>query len=93
MIRYSTNWMGPVSYDWTKKHGEGWCVGRIDVYGTGSDYPEELDLPMMRAEDWGRFSDWLDTVKTDFMWTLEQLVDQYEKTNPRITWWKETNER
>lgn len=88
MIRYSTNWMGPVNYDWVKEHGEGWCIGRIDVSGTDSDYPEELALPMMRAEDWGRFSDWLDTVETDFMWTLTQLVDQYEKTNPRITWWE-----
>ena len=84
--------MGPVNYDWVKEHGEGWCIGRIDVYGTDSDYPEELHLPMMRAQDWGRFTEWLHTVETDFMWTLDQLVGQYEKTNPRITWWKETNE-
>lgn len=89
MISYSTNWMGPVNYDWVQKNGNDWCVGRIDVYGTGSDYPEELDLPMMKSDDWYRFSSWLDTIKTVKMLTTVQLVDWYEtETGWRITWYE-----
>ena len=95
-VRYSTNWMGPINMDWIKQHGEGWSAGRIDIYGDGL-YPDEIALPPMKSEDWGRFSDWLDTVETDYMWTLRQLVTQYEKTNPKIQWlhtpeWEMTNE-
>jgi len=64
-----------------------YAAGRIDCHGDGLDrYGEELYLPPMMAEDWGRFSEWLDTVETDDLWTLEQLVEQYEKTNPKIRW-------
>lgn len=89
MVSYNTNWMGPVSLNWTEKNGNDWCVGRIDVYGTGSDYPEELHLPTMKSDDWYRFSSWLDTIKTVEMLTTEQLVDWYEtETGWRITWYE-----
>lgn len=88
MIRYSTNWMGPINPDWIKEHGEGWSAGRIDVYGTGP-YPDELGLPPMRSEDWARFSEWLDKLETEEMWTLRMIVWEYEKTNPPIRWLKE----
>lgn len=69
---------------------EEYCCGRIDVRGTGlGPYGEEIGLDPMKAESWGRFSQWLDTVETDYPWTLEQLVLQYEKTNPKIEWWEE----
>lgn len=86
-IRYTTNWMGPVNYDWIQEHGADWSGGRIDVYGTGDDYPDELYLPVMKSQDWHRFSEWLRTLRTDTVWTLAQLVDQYEQTHPEITWW------
>lgn len=116
MIRYSTNWMGPININWYQKRGltkivtktltedsvfsdkkkgdivsyteitEHWSGGRIDVYGTGDPYGDELGLPIMRGEDYVRFSIWLDTVKTETMWTLKQLVEEYEKTNPKICW-------
>ncbi len=59
--------------------------GRIDIYGEGL-YPDEIGLPPMKSEDWGRFSNWLDTFETDYMWTLRMLVSEYEKTNPKIQW-------
>lgn len=88
MIHYSTNWMGPINEDWIKKHGDDWCAGRIDVYGSGP-YPDELALPPMKREDWARFSEWLDKLETKEMWTLRMIVWEYEKTNPPIRWLKE----
>ena len=104
-IRYSTNWMGPVSIDWYKRRGltrpafmrfkdqdvetveitEQYSAGRIDVRD-GSEYGDEIHLPPMRNEDWHRFSEWLETVETDDVWTLDQLVELYERANPKITW-------
>jgi hypothetical protein len=84
-VYYSTNWMGPINLEWIKEHGEGWSAGRIDIYGEGL-YPDEIGLPPMKSEDWGRFSNWLDTFETDYMWTLRMLVSEYEKTNPKIQW-------
>lgn len=109
MIRYSTNWMGPISLDWYVKNGyterrmiqhpEGhdievdhivtrWAGGRIDVYGTDEPYPEEIGVPIMTEEDWGKFGSWLGEFKSESILTLEQLVNLYEKNNPKITWWR-----
>lgn len=65
---------------------ERWSGGRIDVYGTGEPYGDELGLPIMHGEDYARFSVWLRKFKTETMWTLNQLVEEYEKTNPKIRW-------
>lgn len=118
-IRYSTNFMGPVTIKWYRDRGltkqiehtltetslrvkfgthkpgdivlyeeqtEHWSGGRIDVYGTGEPYGDELGLPIMHGEDYARFSVWLRKFKTETMWTLNQLVEEYEKTNPKIRW-------
>lgn len=66
-----------------------YSVGRIDFYNNIEGMRDEMSLPLMKNEDWGRFSNWLETVETDFPWTLEQLVELYERTNPKIEWWKE----
>ena len=58
-VHYSINYMGPINTDWIKHHGEGWSAGRIDIYGDGL-YPDEIGLPPMKSEDWGRFSNWND---------------------------------
>ena len=44
----------------------------------------------MRSEDWKQFDSWLDTFMTDRVWTLNELVVEYEKTNPPIRWYKNT---
>jgi len=43
-------------------------------------------LAPMLAEDWGRFSRWLDTFETDDVWNLKDIVELYERENPKITW-------
>jgi hypothetical protein len=66
-----------------------YSTGRIDIRGTGDPYGEEIGVPPMTSEDWYRFGLWLDTFETDAVWTLEQLVELYERTNPKITWHKD----
>jgi len=65
---------------------DNYSCGRIDVRGTGDPYGEEIGVPPMLSLDWARFSRWLDTFETDAPWTLDQLVELYERTNPKITW-------
>ena len=119
MIRYRTNWMGPVNIQWYRDRGltkqvehvltetslrvkfgpltpgdvvvheeqtEHWSGGRIDIRGTDDPYGDEMSLPIMHGEDYNNFSTWLRTVETDDIWTLAQLVEQYEKTHSKIRW-------
>ena len=51
----------------------------------------------MKSSDYHTFSHWLDTVETDTMWSLEQLVTEYEKTHTKIVWhrtpdWEKQND-
>lgn len=64
-----------------------WAGGRIDIRGEGLGiYGEEMSLPIMHRDCYNSFSDWLDTFETDDVWTLAQLVEMYEKDNPKIIW-------
>jgi hypothetical protein len=95
--RYSTNWMGPVALWWYEERGllndkreitEHYSAGRLDVRGGDieSIYGDEIGVPPMRSEDWASFGDWLDDFRTDTMWSLAEIVKEYEKTNPKIRW-------
>lgn len=90
-VRYSTNWMGPISMKWIEENGEGWSTGRIDIIDTTnpSPYNDEIGLRPIRSEDWNRLTGWLVNFETDAMYTLKELVEEYEKTNPKITWMRE----
>ena len=64
-----------------------WGGGRIDIRGEGLGiYGEQMGLPIMRGDCYRRFSEWLNTFETDDVWTLAQLVEMYEKDNPKIIW-------
>ena len=64
-----------------------WAGGRIDIRGEGLGiYGDEMGLPIMRADCYNSFSDWLDTFETDNVWTLDQLIEVYERRNPKIIW-------
>ena len=69
---------------------ERWCGGRIDIYGLDEkEYYSgmcEYSLRPMRGEDWNRFSEWLDDFVTETLWDFEDIIAEYEKTNPKITW-------
>lgn len=96
-VRYSTNWMGPINKQWYIDRGlEPWTysAGRIDCRGTGlGKYGDEIGLDPMTNESWVSFSQWLSTVETDAMWNLKELVEQYEKTNPKIEWYENESKR
>ena len=89
-VRYSTNLMGPANKQWYEDRGlEFWtyAAGRIDCRGEGlGPYGEELYLAPMLAEDWGRFTKWLNTFETDAMWYIKDIIELYERENPKITW-------
>ncbi len=119
-VRYSTNWMGPISLNWyrdrgftqkvtkileqnspisDKKKGDvveydeitvSYSGGRIDFFNphNHSPYPDEMAVPLMRSEDWNRFSDWLSTFEPDEIWEFCQLVWMYEKANKKIEWYE-----
>ena len=67
-----------------------WAGGRIDVRGESlGPYGEELGLPIMSVESFNSFSDWLYNHCTEKIWSLDKLVERYEKTNPKIVWAKD----
>ena len=69
---------------------QSYSCGRIDCRGEDlGQFGDELGVDPMKSEDWHRFGVWLNTVETDYMWTLDQLVEMYERTNPKIEWWVE----
>ena len=88
MIRYHANYMGPINKAWLEENGDDWAGGRIDVSGTNEPFGIELSLPIMKSTDYSRFSEWLWRISTTDLWSLDQLVELYEKDNPKITWWK-----
>ena len=64
-----------------------YSCGRIDCRGEGlGQFGEELYLAPMLAEDWGRFTKWLKTFETDAMWYIKDIIELYERENPKITW-------
>lgn len=65
---------------------EYWYGGRIDIYGTGDPYGGEMSLPIMDGPSYRDFSDWLEKFETETIWTLDQLVEEYEKTHDKIRW-------
>ena len=82
--------MGPVNKKWyDDRNLDPWtyAAGRIDCRGGDlGPYGDEIGIPPMLNEDWGRLSNWLRTLETETMWSLPQLVEEYERTHPKITW-------
>ena len=69
---------------------QSYSCGRIDCRGEDlGPYGEELSIPPMTDQDWGRFSKWLNTFETDAMWKFEDIIELYERANPKIEWWVE----
>jgi len=66
LIRYSTNWMGPINLGWIKQHGDNWATGRIDMRGDSlGAYGGEVGVPPIDQKDWKLLSEWLDGYETD----------------------------
>ena len=93
MVDYSTNLMGPINEYWYQernmKLGSA-AAGRIDIYGLDEkEYyggMSEYDLPPMTRESWERFSDWLDDLETEELWSYERLIFEFESQHGAIEW-------
>jgi hypothetical protein len=89
-IRYSINWMGPINKKWYEDLNLPlwtYAAGRIDCRGEGlGRYGDEIYLPPMRRDDWDCFGEWLNTFETDAMWNFKDIIELYERENPKITW-------
>jgi hypothetical protein len=89
LIQMESTIIKPGEQFFYKKY-EPWFGGRIDCYGGDWHYPEELGLPIMDGESYGRFSDWLDNFKSEELVTEEYLFETFEKeTGHKIRFWKE----
>lgn len=83
---------GEDGQEYTHKEYEYYCAGgRIDVYGVDEqEYycgRTELSLPIMKMVCFNMFSEWLDDFETEELWSLEQLVEEFEKqTEHKIEW-------
>lgn len=93
LISYSTNWMGPIRKSWCDEHGDYWSGGRIDIRGVPDEpWGLEYGLPIMHTEDWNALSDWLDDLKTEELWSFDDIITQYEQQyNRKIRWLKDDN--
>lgn len=85
VTRYSTLFKRTIT---TKIYDHHWYGGRIDIYG-GDGYPLETHLPIMRDDSFGLFSQWLRTLKVDYLLNFEQLRELYEQSHPKLILFKE----
>ena len=69
---------------------QSYSCGRIDCRGDGlGPFGAEIGVDPMKDSSWSRFGHWLETFETDDLWTMDQLVELYERDNPKIEWWVE----
>jgi len=69
---------------------QSYSCGRIDCNGDGlGPFGAEIGVDPMKDSSWARFGHWLETFETDDLWTMDQLVELYERDNPKIEWWVE----
>lgn len=73
---------------------ERYACGRIDIRGTagaGEFIDDEYGLAPMKEEDWNSLTYWLQTVETDFVWTKEELLHNFENFIGRSIAWSEND--
>lgn len=92
-VRYSTNFMGPLTADWFEERNtaERWYGGRIDIDGLdplqywGGCF--EYSLPIMHEHSWALFSEWLESYVTEDLVPLERVFNDFaEETGHNIRW-------
>ena len=70
---------------------ESYSCGRIDIYGLDEEEywggKHEYGLAPMRTEDWNNFSDWLDEMQTEELWSYEELIEHFQYYNKADIRW------
>ena len=74
-----------------KDYLESYSCGRIDIYGLDEEEywsgKHEYGLAPMRTEDWNAFSDWLDEMQTEELWSYEKLIEHFQYYNKADIRW------
>lgn len=69
------------------------ACGRVDVSGLDPeeyyDGKTEYRCPLMTKDSWDRFSKFLDNLKTENLYSFEELLDKFNETNKEIEWYEE----
>lgn len=89
MIHYYLNLMGPINEKWLRENGTHWAAGRIDI----SDLPDEIygmaySVPVMHSADFFKLALWLREYQTEELVSFETIINEYEKYNGKIVWFK-----
>lgn len=67
-----------------------WYGGRIDIYGLSQEEyyggQSEMSLPIMDGISYKNFSEWLEKFESKTVLSLDELVEEFEKNNPKINW-------
>jgi len=77
------------------KHYEQYAGGRIDCHCSNIEdpdydhYGQELGLPIMEAESYANFSQFLDTIRTSTLLTTRELVELYQLRFETLNIWEE----
>ena len=90
MIHYYLNLMGPINEKWLRENGTHWSAGRIDISGVPDEiYGTEYSVPIMHTGDWNKLSLWLREYQTEELVSFETIINEYEKYNSKIVWFKD----
>ena len=84
MYYYTAIWMGPINRAWISENGEHWSGGRINIDHPSFQYADEVLLPIMHEEDYGRFGNWLLDFTSEEQMSFTELRAAYEQDNPRL---------
>jgi hypothetical protein len=63
--------------DWIKENGDNWAAGRVECFDSEDSYGyanREYSL-IIDQKDWNEFHDYLLSITTDQLKTLEELID------------------
>jgi hypothetical protein len=72
---------------WVEENGDCWASGLVEVMDVpGEMFSIEYTIPPLHTEDWNRFSDYLDTKLTRRVYSLQELIEDYESRNPPLRW-------
>jgi hypothetical protein len=61
--------------EWIKTNGDNWAAGRVECHSEDSlGYSEREYWLLIDKKDWNSFDDYLRSLNTDHLQTLEQLI-------------------
>ena len=81
MIKYTLTWLGPLSPELFEQYGSNWDKYNINILGAESSI-DPYPLGPVNLTDANRFDIWLKTLYSETVLSYEQLIAEYELSNP-----------